>query len=77
MLGDTVKYWAARKTGPGIFSWENSPLFNTKYLEQTHTFYVRHRGMTIIMARFIAVIRTFAPLCGGHRLHALHEIFLL
>jgi membrane-associated protein len=65
VLGDTVNYWAGRKVRPKVFSRESSRFFNKKHLEQTHAFYVRHGGKTIIIARFIPIIRTFAPFVAG------------
>ena len=65
VVGDTVNYWAGRKTGPRVFSREASRFFKKHYLEQTHAFYVRHGGKTIIIARFIPIIRTFAPFVAG------------
>ncbi|HZS04701.1 MAG TPA: DedA family protein [Blastocatellia bacterium] len=65
MLGDSVNYWVGYFVGPKVFSKESSRLLNKKYLERTHQFYERHGGKTIIIARFMPIIRTFAPFVAG------------
>lgn len=65
ILGDNVGYAFGRKVGPAIFSKENSFFFNKKYLEQAHNFYEKHGNKTIILARFMPVVRTFAPIVAG------------
>jgi membrane-associated protein len=65
VIGDTVNYWIGRKIGPKIFQKENVRFLNKKYLIRTHQFYERHGGKTIIIARFIPIIRTFAPFVAG------------
>ena len=65
IMGDTVNYWIGRKVGPKVFTREGSRFFKKGYLEQTHLFYVRHGGKAIIIARFVPVIRTFAPFVAG------------
>jgi membrane-associated protein len=65
VLGDQVGFYIGRKTGPKIFSRENSLFFNKKHLMRTHAFYEKHGGKTIIMARFMPIIRTFAPVVAG------------
>jgi membrane-associated protein len=65
ILGDTVNYWIGRAAGPKVFYSENVRFLNRKHLERTHEFYERHGGKTIILARFIPIIRTFAPFVAG------------
>jgi len=65
VLGDTVNYWLGRRIGPKVFTRDNVRLLNKKHLERTHAFYERHGGKTIIIARFIPIIRTFAPFVAG------------
>lgn len=65
ILGDTVNYWIGHHLGTRVFSKENSRLFNKAYLEKTQEFYVKHGGKTIILARFLPIIRTFAPFVAG------------
>lgn len=65
VVGDQVGFYIGRKTGPALFKRENSLLFNKKHLIRTHEFYERHGGKTIILARFIPIIRTFAPVVAG------------
>ena len=65
VVGDQVGFYIGRKTGPKIFNRESSFFFNKKHLIKTHEFYERHGGKTIILARFIPIIRTFAPVVAG------------
>ncbi len=65
VLGDTVNYTIGRRFGARIAKWENSRFFNRKALERTQAFYARHGGKTIVIARFMPIIRTFAPFVGG------------
>jgi membrane-associated protein len=65
IVGDTVGYWIGAKAGPAIFTREKSLLFSKKHLLRTKEFYERHGGKTIIIARFIPIIRTFAPFVAG------------
>ena len=65
ILGDNVGYTFGRKIGPAIFKKENSIFFNKKYIEKAHAFYEEHGNKTIILARFIPIVRTFAPILAG------------
>jgi membrane-associated protein len=65
IAGDTVNYWAGAVIGPKVFHTESSRFLNKKHLQRTHEFYERHGGKTIIIARFIPIIRTFAPFVAG------------
>lgn len=65
LSGDTVNYFLGRSLGPKVFSRENSRYFRKDYLLRTQTFYDRHGGRTLIYARFIPIIRTFAPFVAG------------
>jgi membrane-associated protein len=64
ILGDTVNYWIGGLVGPQAFSGK-LPLLKHEHLTRTHAFYERHGGKTIIFARFIPIIRTFAPFVAG------------
>jgi membrane-associated protein len=63
-LGDTTNYWVGHFIGPKAFS-GNIRFLKKEYLERTHAFYEKHGGKTIIIARFIPIIRTFAPFVAG------------
>jgi membrane-associated protein len=65
VLGDNVGYWFGRKTGPPLFRREESLLFRPKNLLAARAFYEKHGGKTIILARFMPFIRTFAPIVAG------------
>ncbi len=65
ILGDQVNYTIGRYFGPKVFQWENSRFFNRNAFNQTHAFYERYGGITIILARFMPFIRTFAPFVAG------------
>lgn len=64
ILGDTVNYWVGAWIGPRAFS-GNVKLLRKDYLDRTHAFYEKHGGKTIILARFVPIIRTFAPFVAG------------
>lgn len=65
VLGDQTNYTIGRYFGPKVFQWENSRLFNRNAFNQAHAFYERYGGITIILARFMPFIRTFAPFVAG------------
>ncbi|HKY00925.1 MAG TPA: DedA family protein [Burkholderiales bacterium] len=65
LCGDNVNYWIGRVLGPKVFKWENSRFFNRKALDRTHAFYEKHGGKTIIIARFVPLVRTFVPFVAG------------
>jgi membrane-associated protein len=65
ILGDQCNFTIGRHLGPKVFQWEDSRFFNKKAFNQAHAFYERYGGVTIILARFMPFIRTFAPFVGG------------
>ncbi len=65
ILGDTVNYWIGQSVGPKVFVSSSSRWLNRSHLERTHEFYEKYGGKTIIIARFIPIIRTFAPFVAG------------
>ena len=75
IIGDTVNYWVGHHIGPKVFAKENSRIFKKEYLEKTREFFARHGGKAIILARFLPIIRTFAPFVAGvGKMH--YETFL-
>ncbi|NBW80154.1 DedA family protein [bacterium] len=65
IAGDATGYWIGRKLGPKLYDRPNSILFKKSHLDQTRQFYEKHGGKTIILARFIPIVRTFAPTVAG------------
>jgi len=65
IVGDSVNYWIGSLLGPSIFRGEKIRFLNPKHLERTHEFYERYGMMTIILARFVPIVRTFAPFVAG------------
>jgi len=65
VLGDTVNYQVGRAIGPRVMKGETSRLFNRKHLDKTHKFFEKYGGKTIILARFVPIVRTFAPFVAG------------
>jgi len=64
-LGNTVNFHIGRYLGPRVFHWEKSRWFNPRHLAQAHLFFERHGGKTIILSRFLPIIRTYAPFVAG------------
>jgi membrane-associated protein len=65
IIGDTVGYWIGRRAGPALFNRPKSLLFDPKHLRRAHDFYEKYGGQTIIIARFMPIVRTFAPVVAG------------
>jgi len=65
LCGDNVNYWVGRWIGPKVFHYPRSRWFNPAHLQRAHDFYERHGGKTIILARFIPIVRTYAPFVAG------------
>ena len=63
--GDNTNYWTGRYVGPRIFSRKSSRLLNPAHLERTKAFYERYGGKTVLIARFVPIVRTFAPFVAG------------
>ncbi len=65
IAGNAVGYWFGRKVGPAMYEWKENLLFKRRYLRQAHDFYEKHGGGAIVIARFIPIVRTFAPIVAG------------
>jgi len=65
ILGNSLGYWFGKRIGPAMYSWRDRLLFKKKYLYQAKEFYDKHGGVAIIAARFLPIIRTFAPIIAG------------
>jgi membrane-associated protein len=65
IVGDTVNYHIGKHFGERLFQNENSRIFKKSYLEKTHDFFEKHGGKTIVLARFVPIVRTFAPFVAG------------
>jgi membrane-associated protein len=65
IVGDQVNYSIGRYVGPAVWKWEQTRWFNRRAFEQAHAFYERYGGITIVLARFMPFIRTFAPFVAG------------
>jgi membrane-associated protein len=65
VLGNQTNYTIGRRIGPRVFGWESSRFFNKRAFEQAHAFYEKYGGLTLVMARFMPFVRTFAPFVAG------------
>jgi membrane-associated protein len=65
LCGDNCNYWIGRWIGPKVFHFERSRFFNPAHLARAHAFYERHGGKTIILARFVPIVRTYVPFVAG------------
>lgn len=65
LLGDNVNYWFGRWLGPRVFRSSEARWLNHRHLERTQAFYARHGGKTVVIARFVPIVRTFAPFVAG------------
>lgn len=65
VLGDSVGYWFGRAVGPQVFNKEDSFFFHKKYVEKSKKFYEKYGNKTIFLARFVPIVRTFAPIVAG------------
>lgn len=65
ILGNMVGYWTGKKVGPAMYKWKDNFFFKKKYLHDAHDFYEKHGGGAIVMARFLPIVRTFAPIVAG------------
>ncbi len=65
ILGDNTNYWVGRLSGPRIFNRDDSFFFKKKYVDEAHAFYEKYGAITVVLCRFMPIIRTFAPLVAG------------
>ncbi|MDH4191719.1 MAG: VTT domain-containing protein, partial [Betaproteobacteria bacterium] len=65
LCGDNANYWIGRFVGPRVFHYRESRWFNPAHLARTHAFYERHGGKTIVIARFMPIVRTYVPFVAG------------
>ena len=77
VIGDNVNYWVGHTVGPRVFRWEHSRFFNRTAFDKTHAFFEKHGGKTIIIARFLPLVRTFAPFVAGVARMTYSRYFLL
>lgn len=77
VLGNTTNYWIGRHFGPRVFAWQDSRFFNRAAFNKAHAFYQRHGGKTIVITRFLPLLRTFAPFVAGvaQMTHARFQLF--
>ncbi|AZN36628.1 DedA family protein [Iodobacter ciconiae] len=76
VLGDAVNYTIGRYFGHKLFANKDSKIFRQDYLQKTHAFYERHGGKTIILARFVPIVRTFAPFVAGMAEMSYHRFLM-
>jgi membrane-associated protein len=77
IIGDNTNYWIGHYIGPRVFGWEQSRFFNRAAFDKTHAFFEHHGGKTIIIARFLPLVRTFAPFVAGVARMTYRRYFLL
>lgn len=65
VVGDAVGYYSGKKMGAALFTRPKSRIFNPKHIKKAHAFYEKHGGKTIVIARFVPIVRTFAPIVAG------------
>ncbi|MDE3251465.1 MAG: VTT domain-containing protein [Bacteroidota bacterium] len=65
IAGNAVGYWFGKRVGPSMYGWKENILFKQRYLKEAHDFYEKHGGGAIVIARFIPIVRTFAPIVAG------------
>jgi membrane-associated protein len=65
IIGDNTNYWVGRLTGPRIFRRDDSLFFKRKYVDEAHAFYEKYGAITVVLCRFMPIVRTFAPLVAG------------
>jgi membrane-associated protein len=65
IVGDTINYHVGKAIGPRVMKSQDSKIFNKAYLEKTHAYFEKYGGKTIILARFVPIVRTFAPFVAG------------
>ncbi len=80
ILGDQIGYWIGRSAGQTLYRRENSLFFRRSHLQRAHDFYEKHGGKTIILARFMPIVRTFCPPVAGaagmsYRRYLIYDIF--
>jgi membrane-associated protein len=76
IAGDTVNYFIGKYVGPRVFHQDTSRFFKREYLERTHQFYEKYGGKTIVIARFVPIIRTFAPFVAGIGAMTYHKFII-
>ena len=65
LCGDNINYWIGRWVGPQVFQYRESRWLKPRHLERTHAFYERHGGKTVVIARFVPIVRTYVPFVAG------------